>query len=152
MMTASVLGDLGDVDTWGVLLAAVALGGLGGLAQAFAAKDPMDAATSSWKVAIIGMVAAVGALWASSPSSAIELVGGSLLAGFFGRAVLAALQARVTGAIERERKELAIALARVSVDHIERAESPPGSVTAAEEPAHPGAAVLRAQLDALARR
>jgi hypothetical protein len=94
-----------------VLVVAGALGLLGGLAQAWVTKDPADGAISPVKSGVIGVVAAVGVLWAQVPDTTLALVGQSVLTGYFGRAVLAMLQTRVTAALERDRKARAVAVA-----------------------------------------
>lgn len=155
MTAASCLtGDL-DADA-GVLVIVAAVGAIGGLAQYAVVKDPTDTIASPWKSVVVGVVAAIGALWANSgsdPQPELALIGQSLLAGYFGRAVLVALQTRVTAALERDRKERALAVAHASIDLVERerqaltapigtAPVPPATPT----PASPDLVALRARL------
>lgn len=154
MTDAGLICDLrGDA---GVLAIAVLVGAVGGLAQSFVAKDPADATASPWKSLVVGVVAAIGALWASrlgsasestTSGSALGLIGQSLLAGYFGRAVLAVLQTRVTAALERDRKERAIAVARDALDLTERDRVAHPTLTDDKAPVvAPDVAALRARL------
>jgi len=146
MMTISILGD-SLLAAAGTLIIGAAAGITGGLAQAFVAKDPADA-TKPLKSVVIGVVAALGTLWASTPDTAIPLIGQSLLAGYFGRAVLAVLQTRVTAALESARKERAIAIARDAITLAERERYAllPGAAEAAPNSVQPDVAALRARL------
>ncbi len=70
------------------------LGALGGFIQAIGA-SPAIAPKEWWKRVVIGAVAAVAILYVNEPATAIELISGSLVAGFAGQALLTALEARV---------------------------------------------------------
>jgi hypothetical protein len=129
----------------GVLIMAAGFGLVGGLAQFWVARDPADAANSAVKSAIVGAVAAIGALWVQLPSPTLTLVGQSLLTGYFGRAVLALLQTRVTTALEREQKVRAIAVATDALKLAEDAAHRNG-VQLEAVPAHPQITALRARL------
>jgi hypothetical protein len=146
---AGILDGLWTIDTAGMVLAAALLGGLGGLAQYAVAGDPTDPTASPWKSALVGAVAAIGALWVKTPATALELVGELLLVGFFGRAVLAVLQTRVTAALERDRKQRAVAVARTALDLAERERR--GSPAGAPAPPDPDVIALRSQLAAIER-
>lgn len=141
-----VLGELAGKETWGLVLVVALLGALGGLAQHVVARDPADATARSWNGVIVGVIAALGALWASSPDTASQQIGQSLVAGFFGRAVLAALQTRITAAVEKDRRERATAVAREALGMLERRMLPPGKGEAALVVGDGEIAVLRTRL------
>jgi hypothetical protein len=140
-------GPTGDVGRDAIILAVAAVFGLlGGLAQAWAGKDAADPPASLLRAAVIGAIAATGAMWVHAQSATPEIVGQSLLAGYFGRAVLALLQARVTSALEHDARQRAVAVAE---DAIKLAEAGPPRATAADADAvgaHPKVTALRARL------
>lgn len=118
MTAAGLTGDL-RADA-GVLVVTAVIGALGGLAQGAVAQDPADT-SAWWKRVVVGVVAAIGALWAQAPTSTLALVGQALLAGYFGRAVLAVLQTRVTAALEADKKQRAVAIAKDAFALVARA-------------------------------
>jgi hypothetical protein len=113
----SLTGDL-RADA-GVLVLTAVIGALGGLAQGAVAQDPADT-SAWWKRVVVGVVAAIGTLWALVPATAVALVGQSLLAGYFGRAVLAVLQTRVTAALAADQKARAVAVANDAIALVAR--------------------------------
>lgn len=132
MAATSFLASLASPQTWITLGAALVFGIAGGLAH-YAVRDPNDPDTKPSKAIIVGLVAALGALWVSPPDTPLAMIGQPLLVGFFGRAVLASLQARVVAAVQKER---AMAVARDSLalaarrSDTERAAAPPPEVAA----------------------
>ena len=124
MTTTSILGSIG-AESLAAILIAVVLGVGGGLLHFVAARDPADA-SQWWQSAVVGLVAGVGALWLSTPATVVAIVGQSLLTGFFGQAVLATLQARVTAGIARDRLQRTAAIAKDAIDLAStHPESPP---------------------------
>jgi hypothetical protein len=116
----TLLADLASKQVWTLLLVVALLGALGGLVQYVVARDPANPAGRPGISAVVGVIGALGALWADTSKTGGALIGQSLLAGFFGRAVIAALQARITAAVEKERRERATAVARDSLALLER--------------------------------
>lgn len=94
---------LGDGQLWIICGVGFALGALGGFIQAIGAEPPIELRKEWWKRVLIGAVAAVAVLYVNEPETAIELIGGSLVAGFAGQALLTALEARGRLATAEER-------------------------------------------------
>lgn len=132
-----MLASLTAPQTWATLGAAVVFGIAGGLAH-YAVRDPGDPDTRPLTAVIVGLVAALGALWIAPPDTALAMIGQPLLVGFFGRAVLTALQARVVTAVQKER---ALAVARDSLALAARRNDPERAVAPSPE-----VAALRARL------
>ena len=79
--------------TWVVIIIAAVSGIIGGLAHKLTA--PLDDKTSLWVYTIVGGVASLAVLYILSPPDGIKLIALSLAAGYGGKAVLDALEARV---------------------------------------------------------
>ena len=89
-----VLADsLINLDTWEVIAAVSGFGILGGYAHKLT--SPPDDKTSLRVYLIVGGVAALAVLYVLSPPDGIRLIALSLAAGYAGKAVLDALEARV---------------------------------------------------------
>lgn len=116
----TVVAELASPQTWELILAVALFGALGGIAQHLVVRDPQEVATRRWVAAVVGIVAALGVLWAAPATTAAAQIGQALLAGFFGRSVLAALQLRIIAAVEKDRRERATAIARESLALLER--------------------------------
>jgi hypothetical protein len=83
-----------DLHLWFVIAAAFGLGAIGALIHR-SSQDPPPG--GGWvRDALTGGVAAVAILYVSKPTSGIALIGGSLVAGYAGKLVIAGLEARVT--------------------------------------------------------
>ena len=83
--------------TWVVLFIAATSGIVGGLAHKLT--SPPDDKTSLWVYVIVGGVASLAVLYILSPPDGIKLIALSLAAGYGGKAVLDALEARVKTAL-----------------------------------------------------
>ena len=83
--------------TWVVIIIAAVSGIIGGLAHKLT--SPLDDKTSLWVYAIVGGVASLAVLYILSPPDGIKLIALSLAAGYAGKAVLDALEARVKTAL-----------------------------------------------------
>jgi len=139
-------GPTGNVAGDAIILAmAAGFGLLGGLAQAWAGKDTADALPSLLRAAIVGAIAATGVIWVQEQSTTRAIVGQSLLAGYFGRAVLALLQGRVTSALERDARQRAVAVAEDAV-RLAEAGPPRGAPGETDVAAHVKVTALRARL------
>jgi hypothetical protein len=94
----NVLADsLKNGYTWVVLIIAATSGIIGGLAHKLT--SPPDDKTSIWVYIIVGGVASLAVLYILSPPDGIKLIALSLAAGYGGKAVLDALEARVKTAL-----------------------------------------------------
>jgi hypothetical protein len=100
MNIADLVGSIKDWDTWVVLLIVAAFGLLGGLAHKLT--SPPEDKTSSLRYMLVGIVASLAVLFVFTPSDAVRLIALSLAAGYGGKAVLDALEARVKVALAKE--------------------------------------------------
>lgn len=78
------------------------------------ARDAPETRSRAWD-GMTGAVAAVALLYITNPTTGIALVGGSLVAGFSGTAVLAGLQARVLAAVATKQAAMATRSAQDSM-------------------------------------
>ncbi len=83
--------------TWAILGLALGFGVLGGLAHKLT--SPPEDKKSLWVYIVVGGVASLAVLYIFSPQDAIKLIALSLAAGYGGKAVLDALEARVKAAL-----------------------------------------------------
>lgn len=90
---------LRSADTWLTLGITMVFGMLGGYAHKLVA--PADDTTSDLGYAVLGAVGALGALFAVAPQDGLKLVGLAVIAGFAGKALMSALQARVEAAVAK---------------------------------------------------
>jgi hypothetical protein len=123
MDTDKLLSALINLQLWLLLLAAFVLGAIGALAHRASQDPPSEGQPrSGWsRDALVGGVAAVAILYVSSPPTGIALIGGSLVAGYAGKLVLAGLEARVTATIaqrEAARNDLTARRARQDLDRL----------------------------------
>lgn len=103
-----------DLHLWTVVLASFLLGMLGALLNAGEPAEPTSqqrSAGSKFLDLLAGGVAAVAILYVTDPKTGVALIGGSLVAGYAGKAVLAALQARVLVAVAKKEAQAATAAA-----------------------------------------
>lgn len=122
-------------STIALIATVAALGAVGGLAHIYVDET---APKGKWVMgAVIGVVAALGSLAFTTPTT-LEQLGLYLLAGFFGRAVLSTLQARVTGAVAVQAERTAAA--KDLADH---------AITKLDAAGSPDTTALRARLSAL---
>ncbi|MBL8625008.1 MAG: hypothetical protein JNK64_27105 [Myxococcales bacterium] len=142
-----------DSDLWALCGVAMALGIVGGIAQAFASAD---GGRPGWRTllqrGLLGAVAAGAVLYFAKPDSGGALVSGSLVAGYAGQALLDALAARARLKVEQQAaaaataalatKTTAAATALGAVATAERL-----LATAETQRATPDVAALRAQLE-----
>ncbi len=96
---ASLAESFGRADTWTVLVVVLVFGALGGWAHRLGA--PKEDKTRPVAYVILGSVSALAALFAIVPTEPLKLVGLSVVAGYAGKAVLSALQARVEAAVAK---------------------------------------------------
>jgi hypothetical protein len=89
----------GTGDTWAVIAIAFVAGMLGGLAHRLAA-DKNDKTPLLWYL-VLGGASAVAALFVISRDDPYKFVGACVVAGFAGKAVLSALQARLEASIAK---------------------------------------------------
>lgn len=96
---------LTDVHLWLVLGVAFACGAIGAVIHRGAATDSAAPASGSsrakrWGADVAsGGIAAVAVLYITNPTTGTALVGGSLVAGYAAKTVLAGLEARLTASI-----------------------------------------------------
>lgn len=88
---------------WAVCGTALGLGAIGGAIQAISSLP--DWATARKQLLarmLVGAVAAVAVIYVSDPKTELAFVGGALVAGYAGQAILGALEARAKLAIAKE--------------------------------------------------
>lgn len=88
-----------SLKTWIVLIIVSIFGILGGLSHKLTSSP--DDKTSLWGYIVVGAVASIAVLFVSQPADAVRLIALSVAAGYGGRAVLDALEARVKVAITK---------------------------------------------------
>jgi hypothetical protein len=99
---------LGEWQLWAVCAVSFALGALGGLLHLGAVKPPPEGdapppkPTPWWRHVLVGGAAAVAVLYVATPETGIALVGGSIVAGYAGEAILAGLEARARLALAQQ--------------------------------------------------
>jgi hypothetical protein len=123
-----------SVATFVLVGVAIGLGALGGIAHWIVDREAGD---TPGKGILVGIVAALGTLAFTTPTS-IQQLGLFVLVGFFGRAVLAALQSRVIAAVQAAKKEDAKDVAAQAIALLDNQSTPP-----------PAVAGLRARLTAI---
>jgi hypothetical protein len=95
---AILVGNIKSLDTWAVLGIAAGFGALGGLAHKLT--SPPEDRTSWPGYLVVGAVASLAILFVFTPSEdAVRFIAISLAAGYGGKAVLDALEARVKTAL-----------------------------------------------------
>jgi hypothetical protein len=119
-MGTSFLG-LGENDIRFIITALI-FGAVGGLLHAGTTEAPTVEGSpdpsSKGKAVAVGIVAAIGALWLTPPATTLICVAQSLLIGFFGQALLATFQARVTAGIATERLRQVESEARAGISQV----------------------------------
>lgn len=111
----NLLSALLDLHLWLLLSVAFGLGAAGALIHR-SSQDPPDTG-GAVRDALTGGVAAVAILYVSNPASGLALIGGSLVAGYAAKAVLAGLEARATAVLAvREAAERAAAARQTRAD------------------------------------
>lgn len=94
---------IGDARLWGLCAVAFTLGGVGGFIQSVVSlPSAEDFKRDWWKRVLIGAIAAVAVIYITNPDDATEFIGGSLVAGYAGQAILGALETRAKLAATRE--------------------------------------------------
>jgi hypothetical protein len=99
---------LGEWQLWAVCAVSFALGALGGLLHLGAVKPAPEAETPPpkptpwWRHVLVGGAAAVAVLYVATPETGIALVGGSIVAGYAGEAILAGLESRAKLALAQQ--------------------------------------------------
>jgi hypothetical protein len=114
-----LLSSLVNMQLWLVLAAAFGLGAIGALVHR-GSLEPLPTGGRA-RDALTGGVAAVAILYVTSPPSGVALIGGSVVAGYAGKLVLAGLEARVTATLalrEAASHELAARHARQDLDRL----------------------------------
>lgn len=109
----ALLQELAVADTWGLVIAVGGCGAVGAVVHLISDEEPQQ---PWWKVACIGALAAVGLVSVAPPTTGLELIGLSLLGGFFARTILVALESRLTLTLTRQRAERALALAGEAIE------------------------------------
>ena len=119
---AKLVGSLKDWDTWVVIIIVSIFGMLGGLAHKLT--SPSEDKTSLPSYIVVGAVASLAVLFVFTPSDPVRLIALSLAAGYGGKAVLDALEARVKTAIAqaetakaKEEGKKAIETGKAAVKH-----------------------------------
>lgn len=112
--------SIGTAETLGVVAIAAAGGALGGLANHLAA-DPRPTSAPAdpgrvWKSMVVGLVAAVAALYALDPTTGVKLIAMAVVAGYAGKALLGALEARLKLAAALEETRAAVADRAEAID------------------------------------
>jgi hypothetical protein len=102
---AKLVGSLMEWNTWFVIIIVSIFGMLGGLAHKLT--SPPEDKTPLPRYIVVGAVASLAVLFVFFPSEPVKLIALSLAAGYGGKAVLDALEARVKTAIAQ--KETAMA-------------------------------------------
>ena len=120
MNTDTLLSTLIDPKLWLLLGVTFSLGAVGALLHR-TAQDPPPPGGGQARDALIGAVAAVAILYVTNPTSGVALIGGSLIAGYAGKLVLAGLEARVTTSLalrEAAKRDLDAKQARRDLDQL----------------------------------
>jgi len=94
-----LVGSIKSGDTWIVILSVAIAGIVGGLAHKLT--SPPEDKTSLPGYVVVGAVSALAVLFVFAPADAVRLVALSLAAGYGGKAILNALEARVVTALAR---------------------------------------------------
>lgn len=94
---ADLVSHIKNWETWGVLIIVSIFGMLGGLAHKLT--SPSEDKTSLWGYIVVGAVASLAVLFIFVPQDVVRLIALSVVAGYGGKAVLDALEARVKTAI-----------------------------------------------------
>lgn len=120
-------GLIDDWRLWAVCGIAFGLGALGGVIRALTAEPPPDPPPPRrdprWAAArlfFVGGIAAVAVMYVTLPESAMALIGGSLVAGYAGKAILDALESRAKLAAATARADENRRLALRAFDTIPR--------------------------------
>ena len=101
-------------DMWQIVGISGAFGLLGGLAHKFGA--PAEDKTTSLAYLILGAVSGIGVLFVVQPEDGLKLIGLAVVAGYAGKAVLSALQARVEAAVAKNEAAQATSTAKQAID------------------------------------
>lgn len=120
-----------DGHLWLVVLASFGLGMTGALLNSdvsYSPEVPSQPAQNGWSKILdllAGGIAAVAVLYVSNPETGIALISGSLVGGYGGKAVLAALRARLVSAVARTEARAAVldaekAQAEARIAHVDR--------------------------------
>jgi hypothetical protein len=123
-MNSCILQQLTTSDTWGVVSVVAMFGAAGSLVHRATTPEEIE---PWWKTALVGVVAAIGFAAFRSPDSGIELVGISVLAGFFARVALAALEARIKLELSRQQAHRALSLASDAIELSRRTRTAPAT-------------------------
>lgn len=122
---ANLVVDIRSWDTWVVLIIVSIFGLLGGLAHKLT--SPPEDKTSWPGYLIVGAVASLAVLFVFAPADPVRLIALSLAAGYGGKAVLNALEARVKTALAeaetaktKEEGKKAIEAGRQAVSHAQK--------------------------------
>ena len=110
----SLAESLGRADTWTILIVVLVFGALGGWAHRLGA--PKEDTTTPLAYIILGSVSALAALFVIVPTEPLKLIGVAVVAGYAGKAVLSALQARVEAAVAKAETVKAKDTARKAID------------------------------------
>jgi hypothetical protein len=100
MNIVDLVGSIKNWNTWVVLLTVAIFGVIGGLAHKLT--SPPEDEMSSLRFILVGAVSSLAVLFVFTPSDAVRLIALSLVAGYGGKAVLDALEARVKVALAKE--------------------------------------------------
>ncbi len=99
---ANLIGSIKAWDTWVVILVIVIIVGmLGGLAHKLTS-PPTEQEKPWWNYLVVGTGASIAVLFISVPTDILRLIAQSLVAGYAGKAILNAMEARVTIAVAKE--------------------------------------------------
>lgn len=101
-------------QTWLVVGISALFGLLGGLAHKLT--SPPDDKTSKWVYIVVGGIASISVLYILSPQDGVKLIALSLAAGYAGKAVLDALEARVKTALAQKDADQAKETAQKAIE------------------------------------
>jgi len=101
-------------QTWLIVGISALFGLLGGLAHKLT--SPPDDKTSKWVYIVIGGVASLSVLYIFSPQDGVKLIALSLAAGYAGKAVLDALEARIKTALAQKDADQAKETAQKAIE------------------------------------
>jgi len=107
-----LVSSLSDLHLWTIITLGFVLGVIGAgvhvlaTAEAGSSNESLDKAKSSLRAVLAGGIAAVAVLWVTNPTSGIAFVGGSLVAGYAGKAVLDGLAAKLTATVAQREAAL----------------------------------------------
>lgn len=122
---ADLVSHIKNWETWEVLIIVSIFGMLGGLAHKLT--SPSEDKTPLWGYIVVGAVASLAVLFIFVPQDVVRLIALSVAAGYGGKAVLDALEARVKTALAmaetdkaKEEGKKAVEVGKEAVSHAQK--------------------------------